>query len=424
MPRAERRSAFLPDSAKEPRVRTCLLVGDLRLQKLKQVRCVVVIQIVHVPRILLRTDICLKVVVVLEQITLGIEVLLIDERLNFLLAQLIQVNLYSVLLKADAAEIIFDQSSNQLLLYHEILSKIPESKSDLHTPLIVITDKVEDCHELLAFVRAEAAAELLDEDRLGVRGSEEQDHVDPGDVDTFVEDVNGEQNLQFTPLILQILICSHTFSCRIASRQITRVIVILHRLRHPNSMGHILAECQCFQLRPSNPMFFNHLMDEFTVLLVGELLDKLMAFRRLESIFDQFITNAIVVEWHDQAINNCIPESQLVRYISIKESEDIISIHTLRCGCYAEQELWLEVVDNLLVGCCRRMMALIDNDVIESVFVKQFQRVCHRHIGGKDEICVKLLKLRVIYSKGPLITKHTLEGLIGLKDNRSLMNDV
>ena len=70
---------------------------------------------------------------------------------------------------------------------------VAEVESEL---LAMHADEVEDRAHRLAVGLAEAAAELLEEERGALGGTQHQDGVDRGDVDAFVEEVNGEEDGQ------------------------------------------------------------------------------------------------------------------------------------------------------------------------------------------------------------------------------------
>ena len=57
-----------------------------------------------------------------------------------------------------------------------------------------VADEVQDLDMALAFPKPQAAAELLDEDSSAVGDAGEADDVDVGDIDAFVEDVDGSDD--------------------------------------------------------------------------------------------------------------------------------------------------------------------------------------------------------------------------------------
>ena len=59
----------------------------------------------------------------------------------------------------------------------------------------LVADEVEDGEHVFAFGAAEASAELLQEDGGALGWAEHEHDVDGGDVDAFVEQVDGEQDL-------------------------------------------------------------------------------------------------------------------------------------------------------------------------------------------------------------------------------------
>ena len=63
--------------------------------------------------------------------------------------------------------------------------------------LAVIAHEVQDGEDGLAMSAAKAAAKLLHEDRRALGGPQEQHGVDIGDVEAFVEHVDGEEHIHF-----------------------------------------------------------------------------------------------------------------------------------------------------------------------------------------------------------------------------------
>src|SRR5207249_10472218 len=63
---------------------------------------------------------------------------------------------------------------------------------------VLLADEVQDGEACLAGCVAQAPAELLEEHRDALGWPEEQDGVDVGDVEAFVEHVNGEHAAQGT----------------------------------------------------------------------------------------------------------------------------------------------------------------------------------------------------------------------------------
>ena len=62
----------------------------------------------------------------------------------------------------------------------------------------MVADEVDDGERILAVLDPEAAAQLLQEDDRRLRGPQHQHGVDVGDVETLVEQVDGEDDFQLT----------------------------------------------------------------------------------------------------------------------------------------------------------------------------------------------------------------------------------
>ena len=70
------------------------------------------------------------------------------------------------------------------------------------------------------------------------------------------------------------------------------------------------------------------------------------------------------------------------------------------------------------------MVTLIDDDIIEFLLIKEFERTAHRNIGREQEILTCFLCLRIIQTAGFRATKDLLECLQGFLQDRAFMYDV
>ena len=77
------------------------------------------------------------------------------------------------------------------------------------------------------------------------------------------------------------------------------------------------------------------------------------------------------MERNDQVINNSIAESQFKWDIITKQTYYILIIHTILCCCQSKHELWLKILDNLLICLCNGMMTLINDYIIELILPKR-----------------------------------------------------
>ena len=89
------------------------------------------------------------------------------------------------------------------------------------------------------------------------------------------------------------------------------------------------------------------------------------------------------MERHDQVVDDCISEPQLIGDIIAEDFYHILIVH----------------------------MTLIDNDIIKFFLGKEFERTAHGDIGRKQEILTRLLCLCIIQSTSLCATKYLLEGL-------------
>ena len=57
-------------------------------------------------------------------------------------------------------------------------------------------------------------------------------------------------------------------------------------------------------------------------------------------------------------------QAQLCGRMAAKILQDVFAIHAFRCGSQPQQDLWLIVAQQLLIGVGRGMMEFIDDDVV------------------------------------------------------------
>ena len=119
-------------------------------------------------------------------------------------------------------------------------------------------------------------------------------------------------------------------------------------------------------------MLFYHVIDEVAVSVIRKLFDELMTSSFFDAVLDQFVTDAIIPEWHNKSIDDRIPETEFIRNVLIEEAEHILPVHTFRCRCDSQEELRLKVVYDLPIRFCCRMVAFIYDDVVPGVFFKEF----------------------------------------------------
>lgn len=156
---------------------------------------------------------------------------------------------------------------------------------------------------------------------------------------------------------------------------------------------------------------------------IRELLNEAVVFN-LITVFDEFIADAVIPEGHDQPVDDGLSEPQLVRHVLIEEAEDVFPVHALGRGGNAQQKLGLKIADDPAVGLRRRVMALVDDDIIPRMRVERFQGVSHDDVGGKDEIGVLFFVLPIENAVGLIAAEDAGEGLIGFHEDGALVDDV
>ena len=151
------------------------------------------------------------------------------------------------------------------------------------------------------------------------------------------------------------------------------MIIVSHCISHSSCMGNISAECEGFKLLTWLPIFLYHVPDEFTVLFIRELFYELMSLGYFISILNQLISDSIILERNNQSVDYRITKSQFIRNILVKQTEDIILIHSFRGRSYSKEEFRFEVLQYLLISLRCSMMTLIDDYVVKGVWFKQFK---------------------------------------------------
>ncbi len=81
---------------------------------------------------------------------------------------------------------------------------------------------------MLAGIFPQTSAKLLDKDSRGIGRPEEQDHIDAGNIDALIQNINGEQDLEIRIIILQIIVRTDPFADIIFPCQVCSMIVDRH----------------------------------------------------------------------------------------------------------------------------------------------------------------------------------------------------
>ena len=74
-------------------------------------------------------------------------------------------------------------------------------------------------------------------------------------------------------------------------------------------MRDVTAKRKSLQLLARNPVLFDHVRNEITMIIIRELLDELVAFCLSDAVFDQFVPNSIVLEGNNQFIDDRVSEA-------------------------------------------------------------------------------------------------------------------
>ena len=138
-------------------------------------------------------------------------------------------------------------------------------------------------------------------------------------------------------------------------------------------MRNISAKCQRLQFLSRNSMALYHVIDKITMLVIGELLNKLMAFCFFDAILDQFISNAVILKRYHKSIDYRIPKTQLIGNVLVEKAKHVFPIHAFRSRSDSKKELRLKVINDFTVCFCSCMVAFIDDDIVPCVLLKELQ---------------------------------------------------
>ena len=202
------------------------------------------------------------------------------------------------------------------------------------------------------------------------------------------------------------------------------MVIITQIISHHSGMLDVSTESQRLQLLVSHSMLLYLLVDKLAVFRCRDLRNQTAFARCCQPIINQFVTNTIIVERHNQIIDDGITKPQLVWDIIAENLYHILIIHSVLGSCQAQQELRLKIVDDFPITVCYSMVTLIDDDIIEFLLIKEFERTAHRNIGREQEILTCFLCLRIIQTAGFRATKDLLECLQGFLQDRAFMYDV
>ena len=188
-------------------------------------------------------------------------------------------------------------------------------------------------------------------------------------------------------------------------------------------MGNVPAESKCFEL-PGNTVGFDLLGNKIGMLIAGKLCDHFPFFTLRQSIIYKLIPDAVIFERHNQIIDDGVPQTEFIGDILIEQFEHVLVVHTFRSCGQTKQEFRFKISDDLFVSLCGSMVAFVDDNVIEFVPCKQFQRSAHRQIGGEHEIRVHFLTFTAENTVCNIAAEHIREGFQGFLQNRTFMNNV
>jgi hypothetical protein len=236
-----------------------------------------------------------------------------------------------------------------------------------------IADEVHHHDETLPLFEPEATAQLLEKDGKGLRGAEEEDVGDLGDVDSLVEDIHGADDLQRVVLILQPFDNVLSSILRVFSGQGQRryAVVPCKGMSRISGVGYRGTESE----RPGLSGWWQVSLQigrddrgagivfqgggEFVQIIVGTSPRDLIVINR--------IVNCIVLEWCEKSPVHSIQEPQFVGDVPVTKRENILAVHSFGSRRESKEKCRFEMPDHLAVAFRFGMVKLIENDVLKGI---------------------------------------------------------
>ena len=260
------------------------------------------------------------------------------------------------------------------LLLHAVVGVVQQRGELLLEVVLAVgrADEVQHREALFPLGQAQAAPQLLEEDRQRFRGSQEQHRVHLGDVHALVVNIHHEQHPQLAPD--QPLLGGGAHIVPTVAGQCQRwdaaaVEVIRHEPRVLD--GH--AEPQ----RP-HVVHVSHIPVHAAQDVVGALLRHALAERvqvaQLRPVISaphpaqvvqiHGVRHAEVLERAQQLAIDGLRQADLRRDAPVEILVDVLTVHALRRGGQAQQHPGLEVRQRLFIGLRRRMVGFVDDDIV------------------------------------------------------------
>lgn len=242
-------------------------------------------------------------------------------------------------------------------LPHQVLAGAAEQRAQAAVEpelATMLADEVEHRAQQLAIRAAQAAAELLDEQRRAVGRAQQQERVDARQVDALVEEVDGEQHLQAAVAeVAQRLLAlrggrvgpnGHRGETRVAehARHVARMVDAHAEAQraHLRRIGHVLPELREDQVR--------------ALIVAGEHVAQsrqviALAAPPLHGPQIDAVVDAVVGKRAQVLLIDGVPQPQLGGDAILEPREHGQAVGALRSGGETEQLDWPQVFEQPLV---------------------------------------------------------------------------
>lgn len=333
-----------------------------------------------------------------------------------------------LLQQVDDARLEVDQAAGRHRRQHSAplafaLARTRIEQAQLDVGIAVVADEIDDDAAFLALMQAQTAAHLLGEDGQRLRRPHEQQRVDGRDIDSLVEQIHGENDVQLSrrqpPDRLSALrrtrLGAEADGRRALIREETGQEIRLRdrgaepdRTRLPmpqpggvDALRHLLAQLDGLQLR-----FVVAAAQPGQLRVVRIVIDPVVAERAEPAFLDRF------------------DEMDLERHVAVAERVHILAVQPLRRRGDAEQERRLEIVQQRLIRLGRGVMEFVDDDQVERVRSEALAMPLRpeRVDRGEDKLRLVLFGEAVVQSRG-LVRHDMQEGLLRLQEDLLAVGD-
>ena len=273
-----------------------------------------------------------------------------------------------------------------------------------HVVVVVVADEVKHHDEVLVGGLAQTAPQLLHEDDRALRLAQQHDLIDFGDVDAFVEDVDGEDVVKGRLVLKALGVRRQSADGPLAlllavgarKRQSAKAFGV-EFLRKLLGLLVRAAEDEPLDARAAEavaPGVFKNVPDALLACeprKVGRIVVAHVARHEFR--------NAEIVKGAQEVLLERLLQPQVQKNLMVKERVDVFGVGAIGRCRHSKPQAGLEVRHDLLVACRTRAVHFVDHDDVKGVLgkVPLVQGVYHRLHRGKDRaVSLHDLKRRVV----------------------------